>query len=122
MLVVGVPPLLATAARALVGHEVLSALLEEALVAEPPLLVRDGGFVATGFDAELDETRQLRDEGRGVVAGMQADYIAATGIQSLKIKHNNVLGYFIETTTLHGDRLRQPPLSQTFLHLSLIHI
>jgi len=116
MLVVGVPPLLATAARALVGHEVLSGLLEEALVAEPPLLVRDGGFVATGFDAELDETRQLRNEGRGVVAGMQADYIAATGIQSLKIKHNNVLGYFIETTTTHADKMFAPPLSETFIH------
>ena len=116
MLVVGVPPLLASAAHALVGREVLSALLEEALVAEPPLLVRDGGFVATGFDAELDETRQLRDEGRGVVAGMQADYIAHTGIQSLKIKHNNVLGYFIETTTTHADRMFAPPLSETFIH------
>ena len=116
MLVVGVPPLLATAARALVGHEGLSALLEEALVAEPPLLVRDGGFVATGFDAGLDETRQLRDEGRGVVAGMQADYIAATGIQSLKIKHNNVLGYFIETTTTHAEKMFAPPLSETFIH------
>jgi DNA mismatch repair protein MutS len=116
MLVVGVPPLLATAAQALVGHEVLSGLLEEALVAEPPLLVRDGGFVATGFDAELDETRQLRDEGRGVVAGMQADYIAATGIQSLKIKHNNVLGYFIETTTTHADKMFAQPLSETFIH------
>ena len=116
MLVVGVPPLLATAAVALVGHEVLSGLLEEALVAEPPLLVRDGGFVATGFDAELDETRQLRDEGRGVVAGMQADYIAQTGIQSLKIKHNNVLGYFIETTTTHADKMFAPPLSETFIH------
>ena len=116
MLVVGVPPLLAAAAQALVGHEALSGLLEEALVAEPPLLVRDGGFVATGFDAGLDETRQLRDEGRGVVAGMQADYIAATGIQSLKIKHNNVLGYFIETTTTHAEKMFAPPLSETFIH------
>jgi DNA mismatch repair protein MutS len=116
MLVVGVPPLLAAAAAALVGHEVLSGLLEEALVAEPPLLVRDGGFVATGFDAELDETRLLRDEGRGVVAGMQTDYIAQTGIQSLKIKHNNVLGYFIETTTTHADKMFAPPLSETFIH------
>jgi DNA mismatch repair protein MutS len=116
MLVVGVPPLLATAATALVGHEVLGRLLEAALVAEPPLLVRDGGFVATAFDVELDETRQLRDEGRGVVAGMQADYIAETGIQSLKIKHNNVLGYFIETTTTHAEKMFAPPLSQTFIH------
>ncbi len=116
MLVVGVPPLLATAVRALVGHEPLTALLDEALVAEPPLMVRDGGFVAAGFDVELDETRRLRDEGRGVVAAMQADYIAQTGVQSLKIKHNNVLGYFIETTATHAEKMFAPPLSETFIH------
>ena len=112
----GMPPLLAETARALIGHEALMALLQEALVAEPPLMVRDGGFVATGFDAELDETRRLRDEGRGVIAGMQADYIAQTGVQSLKIKHNNVLGYFIETTTTHAEKMFAPPLSETFIH------
>ena len=116
MLVVGVPPLLAEAGRALVGHETLSGLLEEALVAEPPLMARDGGFVASGFDEELDDTRRLRDEGRGVVAGMQADYVAATGIQSLKIKHNNVLGYFIETTATHAEKMLAPPLNETFIH------
>ncbi len=112
----GVPPLLATAVRALVGHEQLTALLDDALVAEPPLMVRDGGFVAVGFDAELDETRRLRDEGRGVVAAMQADYITQTGVQSLKIKHNNVLGYFIETTATHAEKMFAPPLSETFIH------
>ncbi|MEY3960273.1 MAG: hypothetical protein RIR14_927 [Pseudomonadota bacterium] len=116
MLVVGVPPLLAEAGRALVGHETLSGLLEEALVVEPPLMARDGGFVASGFDEELDDTRRLRDEGRGVVAGMQADYVAATGIQSLKIKHNNVLGYFIETTATHAEKMLAPPLNETFIH------
>ena len=116
MLVVGVPPLLATAVRALVGHGHLTALLDDALVAEPPLMVRDGGFVAAGFDAELDETRRLRDEGRGVVAAMQADYITQTGVQSLKIKHNNVLGYFIETTATHAEKMFAPPLSETFIH------
>lgn len=95
----GAPVLLAEAARALVGHEALIDLLDQALVAEPPLLARDGGFIAPGFDAELDQARRLRDEGRGVIAGMQADFIADTGIQSLKIKHNNVLGYF------HRDHL-----------------
>lgn len=116
MLVVGVPPLLAEAGRSLVGHDRLAGLLEEALVAEPPLLVRDGGFVASGFDPELDDTRRLRDEGRGVVAGMQAEYIAQTGVQSLKIKHNNVLGYFIETTATHAEKMFSPPLSETFIH------
>ncbi len=112
----GAPVLLAEAARALVGHEALIELLDQALVAEPPLLARDGGFIAPGFDAELDQARRLRDEGRGVIAGMQADFIADTGIQSLKIKHNNVLGYFIETTSTHAERMLSPPLSERFIH------
>jgi DNA mismatch repair protein MutS len=112
----GAPVLLAEAARALVGHEALVDLLDQALVAEPPLLARDGGFIAPGYDDELDQARRLRDEGRGVIAAMQADFIAATGIQSLKIKHNNVLGYFIETTSTHAERMLSPPLSETFIH------
>ncbi|RWR06999.1 DNA mismatch repair protein MutS [Paenirhodobacter populi] len=110
------PALLTEAARALTGHEDLVALLDAALVAEPPLLARDGGFIAAGYDAELDRTRQLRDEGRGVIAGMQAQYIGDTGISSLKIKHNNVLGYFIETTATHAERMLAPPLSERFIH------
>jgi DNA mismatch repair protein MutS len=108
------PPLLADAASALVGHDALVDLLTRALVAEPPLLTRDGGFIAPGYDAELDETRALRDEGRSVIGRMQAEYIDQTGIQSLKIKHNNVLGYFIEVTTTHEDRMRALP--ETFIH------
>ena len=60
------PEVLGAAREALGGHEALAGLLGAALVAEPPLLARDGGFVAEGFDAELDETRRLRDQGRGV--------------------------------------------------------
>ncbi|WP_161761926.1 DNA mismatch repair protein MutS [Rhodobacter amnigenus] len=112
----GAPVLLDDAARALVGHEALVDLLDQALVAEPPLLARDGGFIAPGFDGELDQARRLRDEGRGVIAAMQADFIAQTGIQSLKIKHNNVLGYFIETTSTHAEKMLSPPLSETFIH------
>jgi DNA mismatch repair protein MutS len=100
----------------LAGHHALTDLLDRALVAEPPLLARDGGFIATGFDSELDDTRALRDEGRGVVARMQSEYGQATGIQSLKIKHNNVLGYFIETTSTHAERMLSPPLSERFIH------
>ncbi|MCX7287067.1 MAG: DNA mismatch repair protein MutS [Rhodobacterales bacterium] len=108
------PPLLAEAARTLVGHEALVNLLTRSLVEEPPLLARDGGYIAAGHDAELDETRALRDEGRGVIGRMQAEYVALTGIPSLKIKHNNVLGYFIETTTTHEDRMRAMP--EVFIH------
>ena len=110
------PEMLAEAVRALDGHRELVGLLEAALVAEPPLLARDGGFIAAGHDADLDETRALRDEGRGVIARMQADYAAEAGIASLKIRHNNVLGYFIETTATHAERMMRPPLSERFIH------
>ena len=113
---VDVPQVLAGAGLALQGHDDLVALLDRALVAEPPVLVRDGGFVAEGFDGDLDVTRRLRDEGRGVIAGMQAGFIEATGVASLKIKHNNVLGYFIETTDTHAARMSAPPLSERFIH------
>ena len=101
---------------ALQGHENLRGLLEKALVSEPPLLTRDGGFVAPGFSPELDEVRLLRDEGRSVIAKMQGDYIALSEIQSLKIKHNNVLGYFIETPSTHAEKMMAAPLNETFIH------
>lgn len=110
------PPLLARAAAGLTGHSGLIAMLGAALVAEPPLLARDGGFIAAGHDPALDEARRLRDEGRAVIAALQADYAMLSGIQSLKIRHNNVLGYFIETTDLHAERMLKPPLSETFIH------
>lgn len=110
------PDRIARAAADLLGFDDLVAFLNDALVAEPPLLVRDGGFIAAGHNAELDEARQLRDEGRGVIAKMQADYAAQTGIQSLKIKHNNVLGYFIETTVTHAEKMLSAPLNETFIH------
>ena len=110
------PVLLATAIQNLVGFDDLLALLDEALVAEPPLLARDGGFIAPGFDNELDEARTLRDEGRSVIAGFQQKYAEHTGIATLKIKHNNVLGYFIETTATHAEKMLNPPFSETYIH------
>ncbi|WP_235882869.1 DNA mismatch repair protein MutS [Rhizobium rhizophilum] len=65
---------------------------------ELPLLKRDGGFLRDGAISELDELRALRDQSRRVIAGLQLQYAEETGIKSLKIKHNNVLGYFIEVT------------------------
>lgn len=110
------PHLLSKSLSELGGHGDLTALLNDALVAEPPLLARDGGFIAAGFDDELDETRQLRDEGRGVIASMQKNYAEITGINSIKIKHNNVLGYFIETTATHAEKMLAAPLNETFIH------
>ncbi len=110
------PALLSEASKALTGHDSLLLFLNAALVAEPPLLARDGGFVSVGFDAELDETRQLRDEGRSVIAKMQQDYATQADIPSLKIKHNNVLGYFIEVTATHAEKMLSAPLNETFIH------
>ncbi|MAY86256.1 MAG: DNA mismatch repair protein MutS [Pseudooceanicola sp.] len=110
------PELLASAAADLTGFDDLLALLDAALVADPPLMVRDGGFIARGFDPELDETTDLRDQGRGVIAQMQSRYAEQTGISSLKIKHNNVLGYFIETTATHAPKMLSAPLSETYIH------
>ncbi|WP_299608394.1 DNA mismatch repair protein MutS [uncultured Tateyamaria sp.] len=110
------PSLLKDAFKDLAGHADLIDRLDNDLVADPPLLARDGGFIATGCDAELDEARQLRDEGRSVIAKMQQDYAGQCSVQSLKIKHNNVLGYFIEVTATHADKMMSAPLNETFIH------
>ena len=110
------PQVLTEARQGLGGHDELSALLDRALVAEPPVQLRDGSSIAEGFDDDLDQMRHLRDQGRGVIGPMQAEYVEATGVSSLKIKHNNVLGYFIETTATHAQKMLSPPLSERFIH------
>ncbi|KPF97044.1 DNA mismatch repair protein MutS [Rhodopseudomonas sp. AAP120] len=90
--------------------------LSRALADELPLLKRDGGFVRDGYEPALDETRKLRDASRLVVASMQARYADDTGVKALKIRHNNVLGYFVEVGAQHGDKLMSPPLNATFIH------
>lgn len=81
--------------------------LSEMLGDEVPMLARDGGFIKSGFNEELDELRSLRDESRRVIAGMQQQYAADTGVKSLKIRHNNVLGYFIEVTAGNASALTE---------------
>ena len=95
------PEDLAAAAAALTGHQATIAALDEALGPDLPLFARDGGFVAAGHDAALDELRALRDGSRRLIADLQKRYVDATGIASLKIRHNNVLGYFVEVTPTH---------------------
>lgn len=94
----------------------LCAELGRALADDLPLLKRDGGFVREGYEPALDETRKLRDASRLVVASMQARYADDTGIKALKIRHNNVLGYFVEVSAQHGEKLMAPPLNATFIH------
>ncbi|MEL7343729.1 MAG: DNA mismatch repair protein MutS [Pseudomonadota bacterium] len=94
----------------------LGAHLTSILADELPVLVSDGGFVRSGFDAALDEARALRDESRKVIASLQSGFIAQTGINALKIKHNAVLGYFIEVPSRHAEAMLSEPLSDTFRH------
>ena len=89
---------------------------ERALSEQLPLIKRDGGFVREGYEPALDETRSLRDASRLVVAAMQARYADLTGVKGLKIRHNNVLGYFVEVTAQHGEKLMSAPLNATFIH------
>ena len=83
----------------------VAGMLDAALADELPLLRRDGGFVCAGHHDELDEMRALRDKSRKVIAGLQHQYAGETGVKSLKIKHNNVLGYFIEVTAGNAGAL-----------------
>jgi DNA mismatch repair protein MutS len=94
----------------------LAAELSAALAADLPTFKRDGGFVREGYDPSLDETRALRDESRRVVAALQARYAEDTGIRILRIKHNNVLGYFVEVTAQHGEKLMAAPFNGIFIH------
>jgi DNA mismatch repair protein MutS len=94
----------------------IAAELSAALGEDLPLLRRDGGFIGAHYDKTLDETRSLRDESRRVVAALQARYADETQIRSLKIRHNNVLGYFVEVTALNGDKLMGAPWNATFIH------
>ncbi len=90
--------------------------LSRSLVDDLPVLAREGGFIREGYRPELDELRLMRDESRQIIAGLQAGYCEDTGVKNLKIKHNNVLGYFIEVTALHAEKLLQPPLSEKYVH------
>ena len=94
--------------------------LEHLLVAEPPFLARDGGFIVTGAHAPLDDVRSLRDESRRVIATLEARYKQDSGVSQLRIKHNGVLGYFIEVTPQHGDKLMEGENRTLFRHRQTI--
>ncbi len=94
----------------------LGLCLGAALGEDLPLFSRDGGFIRAGHDLALDEARELRDDTRRVVAGLQARYTEATEVRTLKIKHNNFLGFFIEVTSAIGEGWRQPPHNALFIH------
>ncbi|MFA7596749.1 MAG: DNA mismatch repair protein MutS [Novosphingobium sp.] len=102
------PALLEELLPALGGHGALVDLLGRALVPSPPTERGQGGFIAEGYDAALDELRKVSGNARRAIAALEARYREETGIAALKIRHNGVLGYFIEVPARHGDALMAP--------------
>ena len=102
------PVLLAALLPALAGHATFVDLLARALVPSPPVDAAQGGYIAEGYDAALDELRGRGGEGRRAIAGLEARYRDKTGIAALKIRHNAVLGYHVEVPARHADRLVTP--------------
>jgi DNA mismatch repair protein MutS len=90
--------------------------LARALVDEPPPVRRDGGFVRAGYMAELDDSRRLRDDSRKVLIELEAKYLAETSLRTLKVRHNNQIGYYVEVGAQPGKALLEAPLNATFRH------
>ena len=104
----GRPDLLEQLLPALGGHAAMVDRLSTALVESPPLDASKGGYIAEGYDAALDALRAASSDARRAIASLEARYRDATGIASLKIRHNAVLGYHIEVAARHADRLMAP--------------
>jgi DNA mismatch repair protein MutS len=94
--------------------------LDRLLVPEPPFFSRDGGFIRPGAHPPLDEVRALRDESRRVIASLETRYRGESGVTGLRIKHNGVLGYFIEVTPQHADKLQSESNRKVFRHRQTI--
>jgi len=102
------PELLDHLLPALDGHGHMVDLLVRALVTSPPTDTTQGGYIAEGYDAALDVLRVAGRDGRQAIAQLEARYRDATGVAALKIRHNAVLGYFVEVPAKHGDALMAP--------------
>ncbi|MBE7731033.1 DNA mismatch repair protein MutS, partial [Komagataeibacter sp. FXV3] len=100
------PPIMEQAVRHLDRAHDLQDLLGRALSENPPARMDDGGIIASGYDAELDTQRELRDGSRRVIAALQQEYATEFGITNLKIRHHAQLGYVIEVPAAAGARLR----------------
>lgn len=111
------PGELAEAAHLLAGVDpALASRLRDALADSLPLMARDGGFIREGHRPELDELRELQGDSRRVIAALQQRYAAETGVRALRVKHNNVLGYFVEVPQAAGEAFLKDPWRATFVH------
>jgi len=102
------PQLLQDIVPRLRGHGSLIDLLKRALVPAPPIDASDGGYIAEGYDAELDDLRDVGAGGRRAIAALEAEYRNRTGTSALKIRHNGVLGYHVEVPAKAADPLMAP--------------
>lgn len=112
---IAIPPMISSLAQQLGGNSTLIKQLDLALTTDLPLNIRDGGFIAQGYEPELDELIALRDHSRQMIVKLQNHYCEVTGVTSLKIRHNNVLGYYIEVTPSQAAKV---PLGESspFIH------
>lgn len=94
--------------------------LEDGLSETLPLLARDGNFIRRGFSPDLDTARTLRDDTRQVIADLQSRYSETAGIKNLKIRHNNMIGYFIEVATPSAAALGDEKFAGQFIHRQTI--
>lgn len=90
--------------------------LAAALTDDLPLLKRDGGFIRAGFDSTLDELRELQQDSRRFIAALQSRYATETGCRTLRVKHNHMIGYFVEVPQNVGEDLLKEPFKDTFVH------
>lgn len=88
----------------------------KAFLSDAPLNLRQGGFIASGWSSELDELKILRSDSRQHIANLQAEYREVSSIPTLKVKHNNILGYFIEITPKYSDKMNDGHLKEIFIH------
>src|SRR3712207_1132636 len=108
---------LAAAAQVLQGLRTdVADRLAAALADELPLLKRDGGFVRAGFHPALHELRELQQDSRRFIAALQARYATETGCRTLRVKHNHMIGYFVEVPQNVGEDLLKDPWKDTFVH------
>ena len=107
------PQALQNVANRLGYHDGLVNDLANALDDELPLLARDGGFIRPGYHPALDEIKALKEDSHKVIAGLQGKYAEETGIANLKIKYNNVIGYFIEVQSKYATEMLE---NKNFIH------
>ncbi len=90
--------------------------IEKAIIDEPPLQIRDGGFINSNYDEQLDRQVELASKSRTIIAQLQNELCQETDIKNLKIKYNKMLGYFIEVPAALGIKLTKQPYSAKFIH------